>query len=537
MNQPLSRLQATPLDLGISNLPRYALYTTLRMFAAMLASTIFTFIFSTLAAKYKKAEMLIIPTLDILQSVPVLGFLTFTVTFFLNVFPGYEAGAELAAIFAVFTAQAWNMAFSFYQSLRTVPSDLKEVSTQFKLNSWQKFWRMEVPFAIPGLVWNAMMSMSGSWFYIVAAEAISVGNTQISLPGIGSWLSLAIQNKDLTRVGWAVLTMGVVILLYDQIIFRPIVAWADKFNVGQIASQLRPKSWVYDVFKRAKITAFIAVYINKIKHQFLCIPWPEAEARTHSHTQPSRWIQYLNLLWNFCIFSIICITTIFLMYYLSRYISLEELLYAVHLAVYTAVRVTILVAIATIVWVPIGVWVGLRPSYVAWVQPTAQFLAAFPANILFPIAVVLIIKFNLNPNIWLSSLMILGTQWYIFFNVIAGVSVYPNDLKEVAYIYNIKSWLWWKKVMLPGIFPYYITGALTATGGAWNASIVAEVASWGDTKLEAAGLGSYIANATAAGDMNKVTLGVAVMSIFVIVFNRLFWRRLYKYAEKHTGFA
>src|SRR5580700_226593 len=206
--------------------------------------------------------MIIIPALDILQSVPVLGFLTFTVTFFMGLFPGNQAGVELAAIFAIFTAQAWNMAFSFYQSLRTVPQNLREVSAQFCQNSWQRFWRLEVPFAIPGLVWNTMMSMSGSWFFVVASEAISVGNTQISLPGIGSWLGMAIRNKDLAGVGWAVLSMAVVILLYDQLIFRPVVAWSDKFNMGQTASQKKPKSWVYDVIHYANALS----YVTKLFH-------------------------------------------------------------------------------------------------------------------------------------------------------------------------------------------------------------------------------------------------------------------------------
>src|SRR5215472_4299645 len=253
MNEPLARLEIAPVTLDPANLPEYALRTTLRMFAAILASLVFTFVVGTLAAKSRKAELVIVPALDILQSVPVLGFLTFTVVFFMRLFPGSQLGAECAAIFAIFTAQAWNMAFSFYQSLRTVPSDLDEVSRHFRLSPWLRFWRLEVPFAAPGLIWNTMMSMSGGWFFVVASEAITVGDTTVKLPGIGSWLALAIERKDVAAVGLAVGAMALVILAYDQLLFRPIVAWADKFRVEQTAAQQRPQSWAYDLVRRGRL--------------------------------------------------------------------------------------------------------------------------------------------------------------------------------------------------------------------------------------------------------------------------------------------
>ncbi|MBV9433657.1 MAG: ABC transporter permease subunit, partial [Hyphomicrobiales bacterium] len=253
MTAPMARLDTFPISLEPANLPAYALRTTLRMFAGVIASLIFTFVFATLAAKSRKAEIVIIPTLDILQSIPVLGFLTFTVTFFLGLFPSSQLGAELAVIFAIFTAQAWNMAFSFYQSLRSVPRDLEDVTSSFHMSGWQRFWRLEVPFATPGLVWNTMLSMSGAWFFIVASEAISVGDTTIKLPGIGAYLSLAIDQADVRAVLYAVVAMAIVILLYDQFIFRPIVAWADKFRVETTASQARPKSWVYDLARRTRL--------------------------------------------------------------------------------------------------------------------------------------------------------------------------------------------------------------------------------------------------------------------------------------------
>src|SRR5215469_6616320 len=253
LNAPLSTLDIAPVTLDPRNLPEYALRTTIRMFVAVFFSLLFTFIFATLAAKSRKAELVIIPALDILQSVPVLCFLTFTVVFFMRLFPGSELGAECAAIFAVFTAQAWNMAFSFYQSLRTIPHDLDEVSRHFRLSAWLRFWRLEVPFAAPGLIWNTMMSMSGSWFFVVASEAITVGDTTVKLPGIGSWLAVAIDARNVQAVVVAVLAMGAVIFAYDQLLFRPIVAWADKFRFEQTAAQQRPKSWMYDIVRRTRL--------------------------------------------------------------------------------------------------------------------------------------------------------------------------------------------------------------------------------------------------------------------------------------------
>src|SRR5215475_8991074 len=258
MNEPLARLEIAPVTLDPANLPEYALRTTLRMFAAILASLVFTFLVGTLAAKSRKAELVVIPALDILQSVPVLGFLTITDVFFTRLFPGSQLGAECAAVFAIFTAQAWNMAFSFYQSLRTVPADLDEVSRHFRLSAWLRFWRLEVPFAAPGLIWNTMMSMSGGWFFVVASEAITIGDTSVRLPGIGAWLSMAIDERDIAAVGLAVSAMAVVILAYDQLLFRPIVAWADKFRSEQTAAQERPRSWVFDLVRRGRLIKHLA---------------------------------------------------------------------------------------------------------------------------------------------------------------------------------------------------------------------------------------------------------------------------------------
>jgi len=529
MSASLSTLDIAPVTLDPWNLPEYALRTTLRMFAAVVASLLFTFTIVPLAAKSRKAELVIIPALDILQSVPVLGFLTFTVVFFMRLFPGSELGAECAAIFAIFTSQAWNMAFSFYQSLRTIPHDLDEVSRHFQFSAWLRFWRLEVPFAAPGLIWNTMMSMSGGWFFVVASEAITVGDTTIKLPGIGSWLAIAIERQDIAAVVQAVLAMAVVILAYDQLIFRPVVAWADKFKFEQTAAQQRPQSWVYNLVRRTRLIGRLVSPVTWLTARLALLRLPGGRPKlilTRPGIGKAGDVAWLALVLAGAAYALWLVIA-----YLRASLGIDDVYSAIGLGFLTLSRVVILIAIASAIWVPIGVWIGLRPWVAERVQPVAQFLAAFPANVLFPIAVVGIVSFKLNPNIWLSPLMVLGTQWYILFNVIAGASAFPTDLREVGTLYRLHSWQWWRDVILPGILPYYVTGALTASGGSWNASIVAEEASWGDIKLKAVGLGGFIAEATEAGDYPRVVLGIAVMSIFVVAFNRLLWRPLYRIAE------
>lgn len=528
---PLSTLDVHPVSLDPANLPVYALRTTMRMLLAIVCSIVFTFIYAALAAKSRRAEIVLIPLLDILQSVPILGFLTFTVVFFLNLFPGQVLGAELACVFAIFTSQAWNMTFSMYQSMRNVPKDLEEASQSFHLSGWQRFWRLDVPFAMPGLIWNTMMSMSGGWFFVVASEAITVGNTTVTLPGIGSYVALAIEKQNLPAIGYAILAMLLVIIAYDQLLFRPIVAWADKFRFEQTASANSPASWMLDLFRRTRALRTLTypfAAINKAISNWQ-IPLPAAlRVRTRSD-KPSR---VIDALW----FTIVIAATGYAAWQIYRYLSAtlgpSDVLSAVGYGLITLARVVVLIVLASLIWVPIGVWIGLRPKLAERIQPLAQFLAAFPANLAFPVFVVIIVRYGLNPNVWLSPLMILGTQWYILFNVIAGASAFPTDLREAAGSFHLKGWRWWTKVILPGIFPYYITGAITASGGSWNASIVAEVASWGNTHLTAAGLGAYIAKATEAGDFPRVVLGIAIMCVLVTLFNRVLWRPLYAFGER-----
>jgi NitT/TauT family transport system permease protein len=528
---PLSALDTTPVSLDPANLPLYALRTTMRMLLAIVCSIIFTFVYAALAAKSRRAEIVLIPLLDILQSVPILGFLTFTVVFFLNLFPGQVLGAELACVFAIFTSQAWNMTFSMYQSIRNVPKDLDEASQSFHLSGWQRFWRLDVPFAMPGLIWNTMMSMSGGWFFVVASEAITVGNTTVTLPGIGSYVALGIQQQNLPAIGYAILAMLLVIIAYDQLLFRPVVAWADKFRFEQTASGTAPTSWMLDLFRRTRALRALTMPFAAINRVFsnLHVPFP-VNMRTSFKSESSS--RVIDVVW----IALIAMVTSYAGWrayqFMSATLSISDVFTALGDGLITLVRVIVLITLATLIWVPIGVWIGLRPKLAERVQPLAQFLAAFPANLAFPVFVVIIVRYGLNANIWLSPLMILGTQWYILFNVIAGASAFPTDLREAAGSLHLRGWRWWIKAILPGIFPYYITGAITASGGSWNASIVAEVASWGDTHLMATGLGAYIANATEAGDFPRVVLGIVVMCVLVTLFNRVLWRPLYAFGER-----
>ncbi|WP_027799786.1 ABC transporter permease [Paraburkholderia dilworthii] len=530
---PMSTLKTQSISLDPANLPEYAMRTTLRMLAAMVASLIFTLIYGTLAAKSRRAGLVLVPILDILQSVPVLGYISFTVTFFLALFPGRVLGAELAAIFAIFTSQAWNMTFSFYQSLRTVPRDLDEVSRGFHLTSWQRFWKLEVPFSMPGLIWNMMMSMSGGWFFVVASEAITVGNNTITLPGIGAYLAQAIVVKNLHAIGWVILAMTVVILAYDQLLFRPLVAWADKFRMETTSSGDAPESWLLDLIRRTRLIHRLLVPLGWMFAKAARVPFrlPALQRPRFQIPQIQKSSRVGDIVWG----ALVLIGTVYVVYrvfiYVRTGVSLDEVGHVLMLGLITLLRVVLLIAIASVIWVPVGVLIGLRPALAEKIQPLAQFLAAFPANLLFPVFVIAIVRFNLNPDIWLSPLIVLGTQWYILFNVIAGATSYPNDYREAAKNFHIRGWQWWRQAMLPGIFPYYVTGAITASGGAWNASIVAEFVQWGDTKVAAHGLGAYIAQSTAAGEYPKIIVGIAVMSLFVTLFNRLLWRPMYAYAE------
>jgi len=519
-----------PIDLDPWRLPEYASRTVLRMGAALVASLFFSLAYAALAAKSRAAEKILIPLLDILQSVPILGFLSITVTGFIALFPGRLLGVECAAIFAIFTSQAWNMTFSVYQSLRTVPAELIEAARMYHLSAWQRFWRLEVPHAIPSLVWNMMMSVSGGWFFVVASEAITVSGQSILLPGVGSYIATAIEQRSLTAIGYAVLIMLIVILLYDQLLFRPLLAWSRKFQGDAAADQDNIRPWFLIVLQRAQV-------FDLVQSGVLALNRGIDAAIARLARRPSREPAEPRPGWGERLFDIVLLilaaaALVWVVAFIRESVGFAEIGRVLLLGAITAIRVLILLGLAALIWVPIGVWIGLRPTLADRAQPIVQFLAAFPANLFFPVAVVLILRFRLNPEIWLSPLMILGTQWYILFNVIGGTTGLPSELRLAAANLGIRRLLWWRRVVLPAIFPAFVTGAVTAAGGSWNASIVSEVVQWGDTTLTATGIGSYIAHYTAEGDAPRIALGIGVLCLYVLAFNRLLWRRLYELAAE-----
>jgi NitT/TauT family transport system permease protein len=528
---PLDVSESVQIHLDPRYLPGYALRTTLRMFAALAASLLFTFTYATFAAKSRRARLILIPVLDILQSLPIYGFLTFTVTFFLALFPGQVIGAELAVVFTIFTSQAWNMAFSMYQSLTTVPPDLEEATRGFRLGAWQRFWRLDVPFAMPGLIWNMMMSMSGGWFALVASEFVTVGSTTFALPGIGSYIQTALDARDIRAVLYAIAAMLLVILAYDQLLFRPLVAWSSKFRVETTQEDQGEDPWMLALLRRTRLLRLTLDWLGRGFFAFSGLRlWSRRGPRAQTEevrtpVMDGLWIGVLSVAVAFASYKIFTFCA-------ASHLTMQDVQTALRMGCYTLARVVILMLVATAIWVPVGVTIGLRPKLARRVGAAAQFLAAFPVNMLYPIFVVFIIRYHLNPDIWLTPLIMLGAQWYILFNVVAGANAFPGDLREVARNFRVGGLLWWRRVILPGIFPYFITGAITASGGAWNAALFSEVVSWGKDTVEAHGLGAYIRNATTAGDNGRVLLGMVVMAGFVLTFNRVVWRPLYAYSSK-----
>ena len=534
---------ATPYQVGMPlqitldplYLPYYLLRTTLRMMSALFLSLLFSFAFAALAARYRLAEKIMVPALDILQSIPVLGFLTITVTGFIAMFPGSLLGVECAAIFAIFTSQAWNMAFSMYQSMRTVPSDLREAARIFHLSSWQRFWRLELPFAMPALLWNMMMSMSGGWFFVVACETITVNNHNIQLPGIGSYIAYAINQENYTAMGWAILAMLIGILMYDQLFFRPLIAWANKFKYEQTGDQGGQESWFLTLLRRTNsvqgVTAKLLTYFERGLLLF-----KKNYDGTSIMARPQRINPTVERVSDAIIAALVMVACWKIGMYIHSAVGWGEVLRVFWFGILTLIRVTVMITLASLVWVPIGVWVGMNPKYAERLQPVAQFMAAFPANFMFPLVVIVLVKYHLNPDIWLTPLMVFGTQWYILFNVIAGASIIPTELIYAADNFGLSGWMRWKRFLLPAVFPSFVTGAITASGGSWNASIVSEYVTWGPNTLTATGLGSYIAQVTATGDFPRVALGISVMCFFVIACNRYIWRKLYTIAEEKMTF-
>jgi NitT/TauT family transport system permease protein len=524
---PPDTIPAVSLD--PHNLPNDAARSTLRMFIALGASTLFTLVYGYVAAHNRRAERILIPLLDILQSVPVLGFLSVTVTGFIALFPGSLLGIEAASIFAIFTAQAWNMTFSFYQSLRTLPRELEEMTVLYRLSSWERFTRLEVPAALIGLVWNGMMSFGGGWFFLAASEAISVLNHNYTLPGLGSYVAAAVVARDFHALGWAILTMTVLILLIDQFFWRLLVAWADRFKL-ELTAAPTPRYWLLEMFRISRVPDFLARIFGPLVNAIdaaLSHLTPVRDKPLNGTKPSARKDTAFSIVLAICVVVLIACAVRFVL----KEAGLAEFGTAALLGLITSARVFVLLIFSTLVWTPIGVAIGFNPRLARLAQPVVQLLASFPANFVFPFAITAFLALGISLNWGCILLMALGSQWYVLFNVIAGAQSIPNDLREMATNIGLHGWRKWRALIGPGIFSAWVTGAITASGGAWNASIVSELVTWGNTTLTAKGLGAYIAHATSAGDWPRIVLGVGLMSLFVVSVNRFLWRKLYEVAE------
>jgi NitT/TauT family transport system permease protein len=446
-------------------------------------------------------------------------------------FPNSLLGVEFASLFAIFTGQVWNMTLSFYHSLITLPCDLMEVSRIYKLYPWQRFSRLELPNSALSLVWNSMMSFGGGWFFVVQSEMITVLGKNIKLPGIGSYMGMALEKGDSKAALYAVLTMVFTIVLIDFLFWKPISVWSMKFKNEQVDGSDHPKSIIFNIFNKSKVVNMIFDFsmakIDIFFHWFFELNvmqfLQKKKKKKNSHYQQLYEIVFYTLVW-----AIILFLVSFAFTQIKKIFSIEEVLTVVKLGAFTMGRVFLMVIISTLIWTPIGAWVGFRTNIAKFVRPLAQVGASFPINMTFPVVVVFFINHNININ-WGSILLLsLGAQWYVLFNVIAGASSIPSEMKESAKIFKLKGIKLWTKMIIPAIFPYWVTGACTAAGGAWNASIVAEYANFGKQKLIAQGLGSYITQATNEGNWSAIFLSIATMSIFVVLINRFVWRKLYQ---------
>jgi NitT/TauT family transport system permease protein len=511
-------------------LPVYAGFSLLRITAAYVLSLAFTLVYGYVAAYNPKAERFMIPLLDVLQSIPVLSFLPGVMLAMVALFPSRQLGVELGAILLIFTGQVWNMAFSFYASLKSIPRDMREAARIYGFSWWQRFTEVELPYAAIGLVWNSMMSVAGGWFFLMACEMFVLGSRDFRLPGLGSYLQTAASAGDTRSILWGVATMITVIVLLDQFVWRPVIAWAEKFKVEQVEAQDLPHSWVLDWLQRSRGLALLRKQILRPTRESLMMRF----ARTHLAT-PREKTSSTARIWFLRIVGIVLLA--FILYAVGRVILLLTGLTHVEVSqlgaglVATFLRVSVALLIGAAWTIPVGVWIGFNPRLARIAQPLAQIAASVPATALFPVVLLILIRLGGGLGIGSIVLLLLGTQWYILFNVIAGAIAIPTDLKEACAVCGIRGFDRWKKLILPGIFPYLVTGLVTASGGAWNASIVAEYFQFKGQTFSTTGLGALISRATDQGNFDLLIASTIVMAATVVTVNRLLWRKMYRLAE------
>jgi len=511
-------------------LPVYAGYSLLRISIAYVLSLAFTLVYGYIAAYNPRAEKFMVPLLDVLQSIPVLSFLPGVMLAMVALFPGRQLGVELGAILLIFTGQVWNMAFSFYASLKSIPREMREAAKIYRFNWWQRFTEMELPFAAIGLVWNSMMSVAGGWFFLMACEMFVLGARDFRLPGLGSYLQTAASAGDTRSILWGVATMIAVIVLLDQLVWRPVIAWAEKFKVEQVESTNAPRSWALNMFEHSRSLAKLRKKALRPLREKLMMYF----ARQHYEARPEESPKA----WKVWIVRVLAVLSLALIVY--ALVKVSAILMTLHRPevgelgrglVATFLRVTVALVIGAAWTIPVGVAIGFSPRLARIAQPLAQIAASVPATALFPIVLLLLIRVGGGLGLGSIVLLLLGTQWYILFNVIAGAMAIPTDLKECCSTFGIFGWERWKKLILPGIFPYLVTGMVTASGGAWNASIVAEYFHFKGVTYTTTGLGAIISKATDAGNFDELLAATILMAAGVVTVNRLLWRRMYHLAE------
>ena len=517
------------IQLRPSALPRYAMYSILRIALAYLLSLAFSLVYGYIAAYNAKAERFMIPLLDTLQSIPVLSFLPPVMVSMVALFPTRQLGIELGSILLIFTGQVWNMAFSFYSSLKSIPREMREVAQAYRWSWWQRFTQMELPYSAIGLVWNSMMSVAGGWFFLMACEMFVLGDRDLRLPGLGSYLQTAANAGNMRAIVWGLAVMIGVIVLMDQLIWRPVIAWTEKFKFEQVEAAQSAYSPVLDLLRRSRILPLIARVTIQPARERLALHFArlhETDAPIRPPSQFKKWALRGFLAVLFLAIGFAAVKMALLLTTVTR----GELHGIFVGGGVTFLRVELTLVLAGLWTVPAGIVIGLRPRLSAIAQPIAQIAASVPATALFPVVLLVLIRFGGGLGIGSFVLLLLGTQWYILFNVIAGASAIPTDLKEVCDVFHFGKWNRWRELLLPAIFPYLITGFVTASGGAWNASIVAEYFHFKGQTFSTVGLGAVISQATDSNNFRVVLAATVVMAALVVTINRLFWRRLYALA-------
>ncbi len=521
--------QAVEIDLSPWALPLYALYSLSRGLLAYVFSLIFTLVYGYWAAKDPVAERVLIPMLDILQSIPVLGFMPGLVLALVALFPGSNTGLELAAVIMIFTGQAWNMTFSFYHSLRAVPQDQREVAQAYRFGWWRRLKWVELPSATMGLVWNSMMSMAGGWFFLMINEAFVLGDRDFRLPGLGSYMSVAVAKGDVPAMLWAIFAMAAMIVLVDQFLWRPVVAWAQKFRVEESAGGEVATSWFLNWLRRSRLLAWVGGKLSGLTRRRPHVRVPETVAKAK---QPASLGSAVLARLIFVGLVAVLILGAFKLFHLLEHVGLRQWGSVLLASLLTLLRVLVAVALGTLWALPAGLAIGLSPRLSRLLQPVVQVAASFPAPMLFPAVIAVLQLMGVSLNWGSIVLMLLGTQGYILFNVVAGAMAIPADLREAAHSYRIVGRQRFTRLYLPAVFPYLVTGWVTAAGGAWNASIVAEFVTFRGETLSAWGIGSEISRAAEKADFPALAAGVVILALMVVTFNRLVWRRFYRLAEE-----